>query len=233
MIMKRRYMRGLPPPASPLAPSGIPAPKAEASQAELTVRRRKRLPLRYTGSFSLPAEIEAVCGPGAHQVSQLPEPRVMRRDIEAVVDAIHEVMSVVVAMLAESRSVDPNLTRRLVADLTVRPRLPEITDEQIVSGSWVHTLTVWVEPYAGDLAALLGRALPPEHKALKGGPSASERLERALRVLDSAVLDLERHVPKVAARQELPTMAEHNRQQRERADAERAERALARLGVGT
>lgn len=154
----------------------------------------------------------------------------MRRDIENVLDATHELMHVVVALLAESRSADAGVTRRLVADLTVRPRLPEITDEQIISGSWVHTLAAWTSTYAGDLAALLGRALPPGHDGLKGSPSASERLERALRVLDSAVLALERHIPKAAARQALPSMESHNRQQRERADAARAERVLAKLG---
>ncbi|MEC4857121.1 hypothetical protein R2325_16205 [Mycobacteroides chelonae] len=230
MIMKRRTKLGLPPPA-PLEPLGASAPKAEASQAELTVRRRKRLPFRYTSSFSQPAEIEAVCARAAQEVSRLRDPRVMRRDIEAVVDAIHEMMHVTVALLAESKASDPNTTRRLVADLTVRPRLPEITDEQIVSGSWVHALAEWVEPYSGDLAALLGRALPPGHDGLKGNLSASERVERALRVLDSAVLDLERHIPKVAARQALLSMAEHNAAQRARQDAARAERVLAKIGA--
>ncbi|MBF9328245.1 hypothetical protein [Mycobacteroides chelonae] len=232
MIAKRRTQRGLPPPA-PLAPSGAPAPKASPDQAELTVRRRRRQPIRYGGSFNLAVEIEAVCGPGARLVSQLPKPHVMRRDIEAVVDATHEVMSVVVGMLAESKASDPNITRRLVADLTVRPRLPEISDAQIVSGSWAHALAAWVGAYSGDLARLLATAHPPGHDALRGNPSASERLERALRTLDSAVLDLERHVPKVRARQELPSMAAHNAAQRERADAARAERVLARIGVAT
>ncbi|MBN7403649.1 hypothetical protein P5V78_04375 [Mycobacteroides abscessus subsp. abscessus] len=231
MIAKRRYMRGLPPPASPLAPSGIPAPKAEASQAALRDRRRKRLPIHLTGTFNLPAEIEAVCARAAQEVSRLRDPRVMRRDIEAVVDAIHEIMSVVVAMLAESRSADPNVTRRLVGDLAIRPQIPEIPDTALVSGSWVSKLSDWTATYAGDLAALLGRALPPGHNGLKGSPSASERLERALRVMDSAVLDLERHIPRIAQRQSLPSVAEWNRQQRERRDAERAERVLAKLGV--
>ncbi|MBF9351749.1 hypothetical protein HA138_18505 [Mycobacteroides chelonae] len=219
---------------NPLAPSGAPAPKASPDQAELRDRRRKRKPLRrYTSSFNLGVEIESVCGPGAHRISQLREPRVMRRDIESVVDAVHEVMSVVVAMLAESRSADPNVTRRLVGDLAIRPQIPEIPDTALVSGSWVSKLSDWTSTYSGDLAALLGRALPPGHNGLKGSPSASERLERALRVMDSAVLDLERHIPRIAQRQALPSMAEHNRQQRARQDAARAERTLAKLGVAT
>lgn len=231
MIAKRRTQRGLPPPA-PLEPSDASAPKAEASQAELRDRRRKRKPPRpYPSSFSLPAEIEAVCARAAQEVSRLRDPRVMRRDIEAVVDAIHEIMSVVVAMLAESRSADPNVTRRLVGDLAIRPQIPEIPDTALVSGSWVSKLSDWTATYAGDLAALLGRALPPGHNGLKGSPSASERLERALRVMDSTVLDLERHIPRIAQRQSLPSIEDWNRQQRERADAARAERVLAKLGV--
>ncbi|SIL58194.1 Uncharacterised protein [Mycobacteroides abscessus subsp. abscessus] len=231
MIAKRRTQRGLPP-VNPLAPSGAPAPQATPDQPALRDRRRKRLPpCRYPISFNLGVEIEAVCARAAQEVSRLREPRVMRRDIEAVVDAAHELMHVVVGMLGESRATDPGVTRRLVADLTVRPRLPEISDEQIVSGSWAHTLAAWVGAYSGDLAALLGRALPPGHNGLKGSPSASERLERALRVMDSAVLDLERHIPRIAQRQSLPSIEDWNRQQRERADAERAERVLAKLGV--
>lgn len=230
MIAKRRTKIGLPP-VNPLTPSGAPAPKAKASQAELRDRRRKRLALQYTKTFNVANEFEAVCSPAAHQISQLPDPLAMRRDIEGVVDAVHELMSVVVGMLAESRSADAGVTRRLVADLAVRPRLPEITDKAIVSGSWVHALSEWVEPYGGDLAALLGRALPPGHDGLKGNPSASERLEKALRVLDAAALTVERRLPKVRARQALPSMEDHNRQQRERQDAERANRVLAKLGV--
>lgn len=232
MIAKRRTKLGLPP-VNPLAPSGAPAPRAKASQADLRDRRRKRLPIHYTRTFNVSAEFEAVCTPVAHQISQLLDPLVMRCDIEGVVDAAHEVMDTTVRLLVESRTADAGVTRRLVADLAVRPRLPEITDAQIISGSWVSKLTAWVEPYSGDLAALLGRALPPRHDGLRGNPSASERIERALRVLDSAVLTAERRLPKVAARQALPSMEDHNAQQRERLDAERAERTLAKLGAAT
>ncbi|WP_157896395.1 hypothetical protein [Mycobacteroides chelonae] len=230
MIMKRRTRIGLPP-VNPLAPSGAPAPRAKASQADLRDRRRKRLPIHYTRTFNVATEIEAVCTPVGVGISQLKDPLSMRHDIEDVVDAAHELMHVVVALLAESKVSDPSATRRLVADLAVRPRLPEINDKAIISGSWVSKLSAWVEPYAGDLAALLGHALPPRHDGLRGNPSASERLEKALRVLDSAVLTMERRIPKVAARQALPSMEDHNRQQRERLDAERAQRVLAKLGV--
>ncbi|OHT54094.1 hypothetical protein [Mycobacteroides chelonae] len=231
MIAKRRYMRGLPPPASPLAPSGAPAPKVSPDQDELRSRRRKRLPLRYGGTFNLAAEIEAVITQAAQEASRLADPLPLRGAIENVLDAVHESMFVSVSLLSESKASDPNITRRLVADLAARPRLPEISDAQIISGSWVHALAAWTEPYAGDLARLLANAHPPGHDALRGNPSASERVERALRGLDRAVLTLERRIPQIAQRQALPSMESHNRQQRERADAERSERILAKLGA--
>jgi hypothetical protein len=232
MIMKRRTKLGLPP-VNPLAPSGAPAPKAKASQAQLRDRRRKRLPNHLTRTFNVANEIEAVCTPVGVEISRLSEPLSMRSNVEAVVDAAHEVMDTTVRLLAESKTADPNITRQLVADLAVRPRLPEITDAQIISGSWASELSAWVEPYAGDLAALLGRSLPPRHDGLRGNPSASERIERALRGLDAAVLTAERRLPKVAARQALPSMEAHNRAMRERQDAERANRVLAKLGATT
>jgi hypothetical protein len=232
MIMKRRTKIGLPP-VNPLAPSGAPAPRAKASQADLRDRRRKRLPIHYTRTFNVSTEIEAVCTPVGVETSQLKDPLSMRCEIDGVADATHELMHVVVALLAESKVSDPSATRRLVADLAVRPRLPEINDKAVISGSWVHKLTAWVEPYAGDIAALLGRALPPGHDGLRGNPSASERIERALRGLDAAVLTAERRLPKVRARQALPSMEDHNRQQRERKEAERANRVLTKLGAAT
>ena len=232
MIMKRRTKLGLPP-VNPLAPSGAPAPKAKASQAQLRDRRRKRLPNHLTRTFNVANEIEAVCTPVGVEISRLSEPLSMRSNVEAVVDAAHEVMDTTVRLLAESKTADPNITRQLVADLAVRPRLPEINDKAVISGSWVHKLTAWVEPYAGDIAALLGRALPPGHDGLRGNPSASERIERALRGLDAAVLTAERRLPKVRARQALPSMEDHNRQQRERKEAERANRVLTKLGAAT
>jgi hypothetical protein len=224
--------RGLPP-VKPLAPSGIPAPLATASQDDMRERRRRRQPVHYRGDFNLATEVAAVCGPVATDASRLPEPTAMRRDIEAVADAVHELLSATVGLIAADRhAADPARTRQLAADLAVRPAAPAITDDQIVSGSWAVALAKWVLPYSGDLASLLGRALPPDHLGLRGNPSASERLERALRTLDGAVLELARRIPKVGQRQRLPSMQEYNRAERERREAERQQRALAKFGVG-
>lgn len=233
MIGRRNARPGLPP-VQPLAPVIAKAPKARASQDEQRERRRKRLPVHLVGTFNLAAEVTAVCGPAAHEASRLPNPLVLRPDIEVVADAVHETLSVAVGMLAADRhqaAADAARTRQLAADLAVRPAALAITDEQIISGSWAAALAESVAPYAGDLAALLGRAHPPGSNALRGNPSASERIERALRAMDGAVLDLARRVPKAAARQALPSMAEFNAQLKAKVDAERQRRTLAKLGA--
>jgi hypothetical protein len=228
-MMPRRRPRPARP--QPLAPSGIPAPLATASQDDLRDRRYKRQRVHYRGDFNLATEVAAVIGPVAHEASRLPDPVVLRRDVEAVADAVHELLSAAVGLIAESRTASTT-TKRAAADLAVRPQAPGITDEQIISGSWAAALTAYVEPYAGDLASLLGRALPPDAVSLRGNPSASERIERALRALDGAELNLERRIPKARQRQALPSMAAFNAELKAKADAERQHHALARLGVG-
>jgi hypothetical protein len=117
-----------------------------------------------------------------------------------------------------------------VGDLAQRPAAPEISDEQISAGSWAAVLVELAEPLSADLAAFLGRALPPNSQSLTG-PSASERVEAALRVLDGAALDLARRIPKAAARQALPSTEDVNAASRARQDRERAQRALSKMGV--
>ncbi len=233
-MMPARFGRTRPASPAPLAPSGIPAPLAVASQDQMRERRRRRQPVHYRGDFNLATEVAAVCGPVAAEASRLRNPVVLRADIEAVADAVHELLSVVVGLIAADRHASHDSlarSRQAAADLAVRPAAPAITDAAIISGSWSVALTAWVEPYGGDLAALLGRALPPDHPALRGDPSATDRLAKALRVFDGAVLTLQRRIPKARQRQALPSMAEFNAELQAKADAERRERALARLGA--
>jgi len=96
-----------------------------------------------------------------------------------------------------------------------RPPLPEFAADDLKSGSWAGALIALVEPYTARLAALLGRAWPPNAAELRGHPSASERIEAALRTLDRAALDLGRVLdraevdgPKLAAARE--KLAAHN-----------------------
>lgn len=149
-------------------------------------------------------------------------------------DAVHELLSVVVGMLAESRQLDKAAHARVALatrDLARRPREPQVSDEMLVAGSWAALSVNHVAPHASDFAAYLGRALPPNDHRLTGR-SATARLEDALRVLDSAALALHRRLSKAIARQSLPNTAEFNAATRARHDAEQAERALARMKMG-
>lgn len=196
-------------------------------------RRRQWMRVHYTGTFDLAAEIAAIAGPLAAEISYLPNPLAMSEQIDDVVDAIHEVLSTVVGMLAESAYLDRQArarTAQAAADLAQRPRQPQFTAAQIGDGSWAAAMTDHVSPYSADLAAFLGRALPPRANGLKG-PSASERLEAALRVLDTAALAARRRIPNVAARQALGSVADFNLAARERRDRQRAHAALHKLGA--
>jgi len=196
-------------------------------------RRRHWLRVHYDNRFDLAAEIGAIVGPLAAEISYLPHPLSMRGDAENLADAVHELLSGVVGMLAESRHLDATAwtrTSNAVRDLAQRPREPQITDDEIIDGSWAQTLTDHVAPFTGDLAAFLDRALPPRSVGLTG-PSASERLEAALRVLDSAALVVGNRIPRVAARQALGTLEQANAAARAAQDERRAQLALARLGI--
>jgi len=211
---------------TPQAPSG-------ESQDVQRHRRRHWLRVHYDNRFDLAAEIGAIVGPPAAEISYLPHPLSMRGDAENLADAVHELLSGVVGMLAESRHLGAEArtrTSNAVRDLAQRPREPQITDDEIIDGSWAQTLTGHVAPFAGDLAAFLDRALPPRSVGLTG-PSASERLEAALRVLDSAALVVGNRIPRVAARQALGTLEQANAAARAAHDERRAQLALARLGV--
>lgn len=219
--------RSLPP--SPTAPT--PPTLGQEIQRH---RRQHWLRVHYTGDFDLAAEIAAITEPLAAEISYLSHPLAMRDDVEDITDAVHEVLSVVIGMLAESKCLGGEArarTTKAVADLAQRPREPQMADAQITTGSWATALVAHVAPYSGDFATFLDRALPPRHIDLKG-PSASERLETALRVLDTAALAAQRRIPRVAARQELGTITDLNAAARARRDRERAQAALTRLGVG-
>ncbi|MFT8179229.1 hypothetical protein ACLXNF_16755 [Mycobacteroides chelonae] len=197
--------------------------------------RRKRFAIRLDGRFSLAVEVKDQITALGVAVSQIPNPTAARRGVDTIVDAVAEVVHVGSGMISESAATDGQ-TRRAAADLAARPKVPSITDAMLVSGTWVDALVEYAEQVSDPLSELLGRAHPPGSDALRGDPSASERVERALRGLDQAVLSMERAIPKIRQRQALPSLQEFNRQQRERRDAERAERISrrqSRIGVTT
>lgn len=221
---------GAPTPVKPRQWASWGPSTAVLSQDEQRERRRQRLTVHYTGTFSLREEVAAVTLPIAYQVSTLPSPIALRREVDAVAEAVAEVVHVAAGLVAESRSASRQ-TRQSAADLAVRPRQPVIADETLVSGSWSATLVAYAGEVSDDLAALLGKAKPPESAGLNGSPSASERIERALRTLDGAVRDLDRRIPGVRQKQGLPSMEQYNAAQRERRDQERADAMLARIGA--
>ncbi|MEZ0053250.1 hypothetical protein ABIA30_004277 [Mycobacterium sp. MAA66] len=204
-------------------------PRRAVSLDEQRDRRRKVLPIVYGGTFDLTREVTAICGPLAYSVSTLVRPVSARREVDQLADAVAEVVHAAAGLVGESRAADGQ-TRRLAVDLAVRPRQPVITDDMLTSGTWSAVLADYAAEVTADLRKLLGRALPPGANELRGKPSASERIERALREVDTAALALERRIPKLRERQALPTLTEFNAEQAGRRDAERAARRLAQIG---
>ncbi|MGV7633067.1 hypothetical protein PJI23_11120 [Mycobacterium kansasii] len=94
--------------------------------------------------------------------------------------------------------------------------MPEIGDEALVSGTWPATLMLLAEPYAAELAELLGNALTT---------AVSDRLYAALRDVDRAALALERRLDRdQQARAAKPTKTTPTETDRARAE-------LAALGI--
>lgn len=158
-----------------------PAPQPTYIQAEQRQRRRQWLRIVYRGEFDLTAEVRDILEPLAQQAAALPRPAALRPEADAVADAVHQLLSTAIGMLAESRKLTADAhhrTARAARDLAQRPREPQIGGEHLADGTWAALLAGHVKPHAGDLADYLGRALPPNDPRLTG-PSASERLEAA------------------------------------------------------
>lgn len=222
------------------APAGrrkyVAPPPRVYSQDEQRVRRRGWLRNHYRGDFDLAAEVSAIIGPLAASLSALPRPVALRRDVDIVANAVHELVSSVVGMLAESKHLDRAAQARTVQavfDLAQRPAEPLITEDELASGSWAVLLVSHAAPFARDFAAHLGAARPPNDPNLQraGQLSASERLEAALRVLDLAALDLSRRIPRVARYQALPSIESRNAARKAQHDTERARRQLAKMRI--
>lgn len=132
-------------------------------------------------------------------------PLLFRPHVTELADAAHELVPTEVGWLAESDALaktkhlagEPGkrtyAVRRL-CDLAQRPALLEITDAALADGSWALLVSM-VAPSAEPLAALLSWSWPPDHEALRGRPSRSERLTELLRkTIDAAALALERRL---------------------------------------
>lgn len=216
-------------------PAPVQAPAPTFSQEELRERRRHRLPLAYDGSFDLAAEITAIVSPLAGRVAGLPQPLFARVWVVDVAEAVHELVGTVIGWTAEADALartghladDPGKRThavKLYRDLAQRPALPDITDDMLISGSWAAVLVRLGRPHSGPLAELLTRSRPPNHEALRGQPSRSERLETLLRqTVDRVARSLQHYVER--------RESERPKRARAQTDEEQARRELAALGV--
>lgn len=200
------------------------------SQDQLRQRRRAGLLHRYGGDFDLAAEVAAICSPLADRVAVSLRPVAVRRDVDDLADAVHELVSVAVGLIAErdARRKTAHLsydTRgrsiRALVDLAERPTLPEIDAAALADGQWVAQLVAMAEPYSEQLSDVLRTAVPPG--ATRGARSASERLEAALRVVDAAAAAIERN--------EKMRVAHSRRSSTGPSPTDRARAELAALGI--
>lgn len=209
-----------------------------ADQTEQRRRRRAQLPpLAYDGAFDLAAEVAAITEPLAARVADAAQPLAFRPHVTELADAVHELVSTVAGWLAEPEAQrktahlagDPSSRRKAVrtlCDLAQRPALPEITDGMLTSGSWAALLVSMAGPSVDPLAELLSRAWPPDHEALRGRPSRSERLNELLRnMIDRAALALQRRLDWVESAPPAPARPTET----DRTEQARAE--LAAMGV--
>ena len=171
-----------------------PRPAPAYTQDQLRERRRAGLTHTYGGRWSLTAEVASICELLAERVAAAPRPGAYWRAVDDVAVAVHGLFHAVVGLLAERDAqrrtkhlgVDVRgRSIRALVDLAERPKLSEITDEQLAAGTWARTLTALADRYSAELANLLGRALTT---------AVSDRLNAALRDVDRAALALERRL---------------------------------------
>jgi hypothetical protein len=199
--------------------------------AEIRTRRRARQRNHLREGWVLSDEIAALLADLGEAVATLPRPLGARVAIDLVVDGVHELVCVIVGLIAEANASGGASTRQAIADLAPRPRLPEITDTQILDGSWVGVLIKLSRPDDAPLADVLARALPPGEERLRGQPSASERVEAVVRDLDRLCGQMTRRTVTTGKRQRLPSMDEFNALQREKREAKRLTDLRYRAGV--
>lgn len=171
-----------------------PQPAPVYTQAQQRDRRRKALCVTLGGDWSLSKDIAAICRPLASRVAATPRPAAYGRYLDELFDATHQVVHVVVGLLAErdaqrkTAHLDgDNRARsiRTITDLAPRPIMPQASDADVLAGTWPEILVAHAKPYSGALAELLGRT---------PNPAVSDRVVAALRELDSAAGSLARRL---------------------------------------
>ncbi|QXF79747.1 hypothetical protein HBA53_00465 [Rhodococcus pyridinivorans] len=189
-LIRKWRSRDIPTPI-PALPLAGPRDLTALTQDENRERRRGRLPVHYTGTFSLVDEIEAVLAPLAHHPEVNRYPTVVT-DLTAAVHQLRlDVEKLLVLRDARRRIADlPYENRGRARDILLaawqRPT-PPVTDPGV---DWADILTAHVAPITEPLRDYLDRATSPGQTS--GGISISEHLEDSLRELDQTVLRLSR-----------------------------------------
>ncbi|WP_341267126.1 hypothetical protein [Gordonia malaquae] len=206
------------------------------TQAEQRDRRRNHLSNNYINTFDLVEEVEAITAPLAELVAAQASPARFAPEIEDLTNSISGAIRHIAKLIAESEarrktarvpSENRDRARRALVELVDLPGDPEIDAEAIAAGTWPDILAEHTAPYAGPLAELLGRALPPGQT--RGAVSISERLEAELREIDAAAVALTRRVTDVQTHRDEDAPA---RKRSRRSDAKADARAtLDELGI--
>lgn len=226
-----------PMPVTPRPQPAVAVAPPVFTQAQLSERRRKHLPVYLTGTFDLAFEVRAIVKPLAKALSAEPHPRAYDGHVADLAAAVHEVVSGAIGFIAErdgaakvkhlaGRPGDQQRAVKTLADMALRPPAPVIADDDLPTGAWAAALVDLAKPYSQPLAEVLAAALPPGDDRLKGSPSTSERLEAELRELDRAARLLQTRIDRSKFfREQCPTPPPLDRKRAE------AEATLAELGV--
>ena len=166
-------------------------------QAALRERRRKHQSVILGAAFDLGGEVHDIVASLAARIAARPRPAFYAPEVNGLAGAVgvlvREVHLLIVTADAQRatahlRVADRGRATKLLIDLSPKPADPEIGGESLADGSWAAVLTEYVRCYSGPLADLLGRAKP--RGTTRGALSVSERVEAALREVDTAAAAL-------------------------------------------
>lgn len=174
--------------------SGLP--HRGGDQEDLRRRRRARHLHAYGPDFDLRAEIEAICSPLAARVAARPNPLHYTEHVDELAGAVDIARCQLAKMI--TRAAAAPRTRHLpleererelrrILSAQPRPPRPAITAADLRDGTWASILEGHVSPLAGPLSRVLGAPMPG---AAHSAPSASQRLEEQLRLVDEAAARL-------------------------------------------
>lgn len=176
--------------------------KPTHSQDEQRHRRRHWLLVSYDGSFDLVDEIRSIAAPLAEKVAADPSPTSYMNNVTDLAGAVHRCVGAfgdIVLDGEDRRRVEHLATAedraralRLLREHRAGRSRPTITDAALVEATWPESLADLAQPVSGPLAAFLAR--PPSDWL----PTASQRVEAALREIDTPAISLARRIDRRA-----------------------------------